>query len=137
MSILGISEAAASIRPPVLVLDDRADESLVTVATLEDSGFSAVAEHEGDAALRRARSELTHLMVSELYVPCAEGLCVISVLKGDRQRLPRLQILVHTRHTAPADTDWALAAGCDALVPKGASPTLLIREMKRLDGFAA
>ncbi|HEY2854923.1 MAG TPA: hypothetical protein VGJ18_18845 [Gemmatimonadaceae bacterium] len=137
MSILGISDPAASIRPPVIVLDDRPDESIVTVATLADGGFSAVSEREGDAALRRARSELSHLMVSELYVPCAEGSCVVSVLKGDRRRLPRLQILVHTRHTAEVDTDWAFAAGCDALVPKGASRGVLIRELKRLDGFAA
>ena len=128
---------AASARPPVLVIDDMSSESDVTVATLDDAGFVAVAESEGDAALKHARHRLTRLVVSELYVPCAEGVCVVTVLKGDRQRLPRLQVLVHTRHTTAEDTDWALAAGCDALVPKGMSAAVLIREVRRLEGFAA
>ena len=128
---------AASARPPVLVIDDITGESDVTVAALGHAGYVAVAESAGDAALERARHSLTRLVVSELYVPCAEGACVVTVLKGDRRRLPRLQVLVHTRHTTPADTDWALAAGCDALVPKGMSAAVLIREVRRLEGFAA
>lgn len=137
MRVLGTSGAVASAHAPVLVLDDIVAQSVVTVTTLQDAGFRAVAESNGDAALRRARSELTHLMVSELYVPCAEGSCVVSVLKADRRRLPRLQVLVHTRHSSALDTDWALAAGCDAIVPKGGASDVLIRELRRLDGFAA
>ena len=128
---------SASARPPVLIIDDITGDSDVTVATLDDAGFVAVAESEGDAALKHARTSLTRLVVSELYVPCAEGACVVTVLKGDRHRLPRLQVLVHTRHTTAADTDWAFAAGCDALVPKGTSAAVLIREVRRLEGFAA
>lgn len=137
MSVLGTSKATATAHIPVLVLDDLVDQSVATVTTLHDAGFRAVAESNGDAALRHARTQLTHLMVSELYVPCAEGSCVVSVLKGDRRRLPRLQVLVHTRHTSALDTDWALAAGCDAIVPKGGSSDVLIREIRRLEGFAA
>ena len=128
---------AASARPPVLVIDDISSDSDVTVAALDDAGFVAVAESEGDAALKHARNNLTALVVSELYVPCAEGACVVTVLKGDRHRLPRLHVLVYTRHTTAADTDWALAAGSDAVVPKGTSPAVLIREVRRLEGFAA
>ena len=128
---------SGSARLPVLVVDDISSESDVTVAVLDGAGFIAVAESEGDAALERARNRLTRLVVSELYIPCAEGECVVTVLKGDRHRLPRLQVLVHTRHTTAADTDWALAAGCDALVPKGTSAAVLIREVRRLEGFAA
>jgi len=131
------AEKWASARPPVLVIDDISSESDVTVAALGDAGFASVAESKGDAALKHARNSLTRLVVSELYVPCAEGACVVTALKGDRHRLPRLQVLVHTRHTTAADTDWALAAGCDALVPKGVSAAVLIREVRRLEGFAA
>lgn len=129
--------ASASARPPILVVDDNADESAATVSTLDAGGFTAVAESAGDAALRHARRALTHLLISELYVPCAEGACLVRVLKGERARLPRLHVLVHTRHTSQSDTEWALAAGCDALVPKGASTAVLMREVRRLEGFAA
>lgn len=137
MSLPIFSPASASARPPILVVDDNAGESAATLAALDAGGFAGVAELEGDAALRHARHSLTHVLVSELYVPCAEGSCVVRVLKGDRARLPRLQILVHTRHTTQSDTEWALAAGCDAVVPKGASTGVLVREVRRLEGFAA
>jgi hypothetical protein len=32
--------------------------------------------------------------------------------------------------------EWALAAGCDAFVRKGASAGVLVRELRRLEGFA-
>jgi two-component system phosphate regulon response regulator PhoB len=126
----------AAALPPVLVVDDSPAESAVTLANLEAGGFAAVAESDGDGALRRARRSLTHVLVSELYVPCAEGNCVVRVLKSERARLPRLQVVVHTRHTTDLDSQWAFAAGCDAFVPKGASAAVLVREVRRLEGFA-
>jgi DNA-binding NarL/FixJ family response regulator len=132
-----LPDASPSARPPLLVIDDNPAESVATLATLEMGGFAAVAESKGDAALRYARRSLTNLLVSELYVPCAEGACVVRVLKGDRARLPRLRVLVHSRHSSESDTEWALAAGCDAVVPKGASAAVLVREIRRLEGFAA
>lgn len=128
---------AASARPPILVVDDDPAESAATLAALDGGAFAAVAESTGDAALRYARRSLTNLLVTELYVACAEGSCVVRVVKGDRARLPRLRVLVHTRHTAESDTESALAAGCDAIVPKGASAAVLLREIRRLEGCAA
>ena len=130
------SPVLASALPPVLVVDDDPGESAVTLATLGAEGFAAIAESEGDGALQHARGSLTHVLISELYVPCAEGGCVVRVLKSERARLPRLQVLVHSRHTTDLDTEWALAAGCDAFVPKGASAAVLVREIRRLEGFA-
>ena len=136
MGLPSFSPQLASALPPVLVVDDDCGESALTLARLRAGGFAAVAESEGDSALRRARGSLTHVLISELYVPCAEGDCVVRVLKSDRARLPRLLVLVHTRHTTQLDREWALAAGCDAVVPKGASAAVLIREIRRLEGFA-
>jgi CheY-like chemotaxis protein len=121
----------------VLVVDDDADERIGTMALLAGDGCAVVAESNGDAAVRHARSSLTLLLVSELYIPCAEGACIVAVLKGDRNRLPRLQVLVYTRHTDARDREWALAAGCDAIVDKSAAPGVLVREARRLEGFAA
>src|SRR4051812_24091639 len=137
MSLPIFNSASASARPPILVVDDNAAESAATLAALEEGGFAAVAESGGDAALRYARRSLTHVFVFELYVPCAEGSRVVRVLKGERTRLPRLQVLGHTRHTTESDTEWGLGAGCDAVVPKGASLAVLVREVRRLEGFAA
>lgn len=136
MGLSTFSPVLASALPPVLVVDDNVAESAVTLASLGAGGFAALAEPDGDCALQRARGSLTQVLVSELYVPCAEGDCIVRVLKSDRARLPRVLILVHTRHTTALDREWALAAGCDAVVPKGASAAVLVREIRRLAGFA-
>ena len=120
--------------PPIVVVDDEPAGASSTVATLEIGGYPSVAEADGDSVLRLVRTALTHVVVSELYVTCAEGLCVVTALKQDRARLPRIRVLVYTRHTSEEDTAWALAAGCDALVPKPAGPSVLLREVRRLEG---
>ena len=119
---------------PVLVVDDQAAGSAATVSTLTDAGYATTAESDGDAVLRLVRTDVMHLVVSELYIPCAEGRCVIAALKQDRTRLPRLKVLAYSRHTARADDDWALAAGCDAVLHKSALASALLREVRRLEG---
>ena len=124
----------ASSSPPVLVVDQDEHAAAITLAALGDGGYPSVGEQDGDAALRHARSALVRLVVSELYVACAEGPCVVTVLKGERDRLPRLRVLVYTEHGQRADIEWALATGCDAFVLKSAEARVLLREVARLDG---
>ena len=119
---------------PVLVIDDEPTGEARTLGWLTRAGYPTAAESDGDAVLRLVRTELMRLVVSELYIPCSEGACVVTALKQDRTRLPRLRVLVHSRHTAPADDAWALAAGCDAVLHKPASAAACVREVRRLEG---
>jgi CheY-like chemotaxis protein len=118
---------------PVLVIDDE-PRGPTTQRWLAEAGYQTTAVIEGDSVLRLVRAELTRLVVSELYIPCTEGACVVAALKSDRMRLPQLRVLVHSRHTGPADDAWALEAGCDGLLHKPASADALVREVRRLDG---
>ena len=124
----------ASRALPVLVVDEDAAASVATLAALAGGGYRGAGEADGDAALRHVRAALVRLVVSELYVACAEGPCVVTVLKGERDRLPRVQVLIYTRHEREADVEWALATGCDALVLKSSAAGVLLREVGRLDG---
>jgi CheY-like chemotaxis protein len=124
----------ASGSPPVLVVDEDAAAAVATIAVLAGGGYRGTGEADGDAALRHVRAALVRFVVSELYVACAEGPCVVTVLKGERDRLPRLRVLVYTRHEREVDVEWALATGCDALVLKSAQSEVLLREVARLDG---
>lgn len=120
--------------PPVLVVDDDPAGAATTLGWLAGAGYPTAAERDGDAVLRLVRAELMRLVVSELYIPCAEGPCLVTALKRERARLPRLRVLVHSRHTAAADDVWALAAGGDAVLHKPASTDALVREVRRLEG---
>jgi CheY-like chemotaxis protein len=125
------------VAPRVLVIDDDPAGATTTLAWLAGAGYPTVAQPDGDAVLRLVRTEALRLVVSELYVPCAEGACVVTALKRDRTRLPHAYVLVHTRHTTPADDAWALAAGCDAVLHKPASAAAVTREVRRLEGVDA
>ena len=120
--------------PPVLVVDDDPAGAAATAARLGAAGLRTAIASDGDGALARVRGALVRVVVSEIYVPCAEGACVVAALKGDRARLPRLRVVVHTRHSSPADFEYALANGADAVVPKHAPADVLLRELRVLDG---
>jgi CheY-like chemotaxis protein len=119
--------------PPILVVDDLADGAALSRAMLEAGGYEVVDEAEGDAVLRLVRSAVMRCVVTEIYIPCAEGRCVVTALKGERRRLPRLRVLVHTRHRSADDLAWALDAGSDGVLHKPAESRVLLREVRRLD----
>jgi CheY-like chemotaxis protein len=120
--------------PPVLVVDDDPQGATMTTSILAEGGFRVVGEARGDSVLRLVREAVMRLVVSELYIPSAEGHCVVHALKSDRARLPRLRVLVHTRYTTDADMEFALSAGADAVVLKPSRADVLLREVRRLDG---
>jgi CheY-like chemotaxis protein len=126
----------ASDAPRILVVDDVQGGAAATIRMLQAGGYHGIAEADGDAALRFIRATFTRLVISELYIPSSEGTCLVTALKNERHHLPRLQVLVHTRHTSERDIDWALDAGCDVVVWKTASAGVLLREVERLEGIA-
>jgi CheY-like chemotaxis protein len=119
---------------PVLVINGEPAGATTTLGQLAAAGYPTAAEADGDAVRRLVRAEMMRLVVSELYIPCAEGVCVVAALQRERARLPRLRVLVHSRHTAQADDAWALAAGCDAVLRKPGTAKALLREVRRFAG---
>ena len=124
----------ANDAPPLLIVDDVTAEGAATAAQLAGEGYPALQERDGDVVLERVRNAVVRLVISELHIPCSEGPCLVAALKKERGRLPRMRVLVHTRRTSEADVAWALDAGADGLVPKGAPAAILLREVRRLDG---
>lgn len=125
----------AAAAPRVLVVDDVPADARRSRSILEAAGYEVAVEADGDAVLRLVCATAVRCVVSELHILCAEGPCVVTVIKGDRRRLPRLHVLVHTRHRGEADRAWALATGSDAVLLKPAGPDVLLREVRRLDAI--
>jgi len=126
--------AADSPPPSIIVADDDLASAVATSARLAARGHHASTQSSGDEVLHQVRGSLTRLVVAELYIPHADGRCIVAALKEDRARIPRLRVLVHTRHMLPVDIEWALASGADTLVRKDAAPEVLILEVERLIG---
>ena len=121
--------------PPVLLVDDVPADAAASRAILEGGGYRVVEASEGDAVLRLVHGTPMRCVISELYLLCSGGACVVAALKGERDRLPRLRVLVYTRHHSPGDRVWALAAGADGMLHKPASATALLAEVGRLDAL--
>ena len=130
----GAAIGAPTEPPPILVIDDQVAAGATTESHLVAAGYPTAREHDGDAVLRLVRAHLMRLVISELYIPCIEGPCVVSALKQERARLPHLRVLVYTRHTTGADDAWALGAGADGVLHKPASDAAIVREVRRLEG---
>jgi CheY-like chemotaxis protein len=128
---------ATSGQYPLLLVDDDSESLSASSRMLRGAGYSVATESAGDRVLRLVRTTGTRLVISELYVACSEGRCVVAVLMADRMRLPRVSVLVHTRYATSTDVNWALAAGADAIVRKGARPGSLVIEVMRLLEAAA
>lgn len=124
------------IRPSaaILIIDDDPVASAAAEDTLTQAGYRVLAESKGDAALRLMRTAHMRLVVSELYIPSSENGYVVTALKADRARIPRVRVLIHTSHRSPEDIEFALASGADTFVRKPVKPEVLLREVKRLAG---
>jgi CheY-like chemotaxis protein len=117
-----------------LVIDDEPRDAARTRRWLTDAGYATVAAADGDAVLRLVRDGVIRLVVSELYVPCAEGRCVVAALTEDRARHPWLRVLAHSRHTTSADDAWARAARCDGIYHKPGCADAFLVELRKLGG---
>jgi CheY-like chemotaxis protein len=122
--------------PAVLLIDDDPIASSETQSALTEAGYRVTAVANGDAALKLMRSSPMRLVVSELYIECMECESVIAALKTDRSRIPRLGVIVHSRHKSPVDVEYALGRGADVFVRKPAKSEILLREVQRLAGPA-
>ncbi len=129
---------------PVLIVDDDPVAAAATEGLLAAGGYRVASEARGDAVLRLVRTMFVRLVVAELYVPCAEGRCVATVLGGDRARYPRLRVILYTRHTRAEDVTWAFGVGAEAVLQQSTSPatlqssqrSALLRQVRRLDESA-
>jgi CheY-like chemotaxis protein len=129
--------ASSGTLQPVLLVDDNPVTAATSETLLASAGYQVASEPRGDAVLRLVRTMYMRMVVTELYVPCAEGPCVATILGGERRRYPRLRVVVLTGHNQPKDRAWAMATRCDVILAKGAAASGLVREVRRLDDYSA
>ncbi len=121
---------------PVLLVDDLVAGAASAEVLLAAAGYQVATESRGDAVLRLVRTMYMRMVVTELHVPCGEGTCVATILRGERRRYPRLRVIALTRHCDVGDHAWMLAAGCDVVIAKLDESALLVREVRRLDDYS-
>ncbi|QJR79828.1 sigma 54-interacting transcriptional regulator [Alteromonas pelagimontana] len=101
--------------PQLLLVDD--DKSLLRLLTirLEGEGYRVTAVEDGQAALRKIRSDDFDVVLSDLRMPGLDGLSLFEEIMGIRKDIP---VILMTAHGTIADAVAATQRGVFGFLPK-------------------
>ena len=115
----------------VLIVEDERHiiESLSFV--LESEGFEVASELDGEAGLRRLRTERPDVLVLDLMMPKMNGLEVLKAIKADAA-LRTIPVVVLTAKGRQQDRRMAEEIGVDAFMTKPFSNRDVVEAVRRL-----
>ena len=113
----------------ILIIEDSTDIARLVEFHLNELGFLAEVEHDGDAGLRRALQESFDLIVLDLLLPGRDGLDICRQLRTNGHRLP---ILMLTARSAEIDRVLGLEMGADDYLTKPFSVPELCARVRAL-----
>jgi len=76
----------------ILVVDDEANIVELTRLYLTNAGYDVLAAHDGQEALRLARTEKPDLLILDLMLPVLDGFEVCRRLRQDGQDIPIIML---------------------------------------------
>ncbi|WP_137167573.1 sigma 54-interacting transcriptional regulator [Salinimonas lutimaris] len=101
--------------PQLLLVDD--DKSLLRLLTirLEGEGYGVTAVEDGQAALKKIRSDEFDVVLSDLRMPGLDGLSLFEEIMGIRKDIP---VILMTAHGTISDAVAATQRGVFGFLPK-------------------
>lgn len=119
-----------------MIVDDTPDLRKLLTMTLQASGEIEVVAEAGDglAGVNAVRTHRPDLVVIDLAMPVMDGLEAIPHI---REACPQATIIVLSGFGAAAMSDKALAAGADAYLQKGSSPSKILDYIRDKAGYTA
>ncbi|HVJ34307.1 MAG TPA: response regulator [Terriglobia bacterium] len=118
----------------ILIVDDDDTWHSLLVRTLERSGYSAQAECNGAAGLAAYRKDAFDLVITDVFMPEADGLEIISALQNAQ---PRPKILAMSGSNTGGRLDFVAVVadlGADLALRKPFGPDILLASVKALLG---
>jgi CheY-like chemotaxis protein len=121
---------ATASSPRVLIVDDVPEVRRTFGRFLALEGMEPRFAADGIEGLAAARASLPDLVICDLEMPRMDGMALCAALRAE-DATRRVPILIVTGSDSP-DARAALAAGCDAVLPKPCSRALLIATVRDL-----
>ena len=121
---------APKARRRVLVVDDAADVRQIHTRFLHGSGMEVVTADNGNMALDVARRAVPDVIVTDVDMPIMDGLHLCRELRADA--LTRNVFVVVVTGDPSDQAQAAIDAGCDAILGKPCSRTLLLATIRML-----
>ncbi len=118
-------------RPPaplILLVEDFEDAREMYRDYLTFSGFRVETAHNGQEALRKARSLSPDLVLMDLSLPGIDGWEATRLLKSD-PATRHLVIVALSAHALAAEGERARAVGCDGFIAKPCLPPDLLTQV--------
>jgi DNA-binding response OmpR family regulator len=118
---------------PIRVLIAEDDPNIVESLSfvLNRDGFDVSAVLDGEAALRRLRSDPPDMMILDVMLPKRNGFEVLKLVKAD-PLLRTMPVLVLTAKGQPQDRCMAEQIGVDGFMTKPFSNTDVVQAVRRL-----
>lgn len=122
-------------RPRVLIVDDQPQMRQLFGRFLTLAGMAPSFAADGVDGLAAARAEPPDLVLCDIEMPRMDGVALCAALRADAatQRVP----IVAVTAGGGASSLAAIAAGCDAVLPKPCSRELLLATIRDLLAAAA
>jgi CheY-like chemotaxis protein len=129
----GRSPSGARQRAPRILLVDEDDECRELFAReLETDGFVVYEAANGADGIERVRECEPDVIVLDLLLREVNGITFAQVVRHLKSGGRGASILVVTSLITPGLHSLALAAGCDSILAKPASPAAVVEEVRRL-----
>ena len=113
----------------ILVVEDQEDNIQILRDLLANAGFTILEAKDGEEGVRVALAECPDLILMDIQLPLLDGFEATRRIKAD-SACRSIPIIVVTSYALAGDEVKALAAGCDAYVPKPYSPRQLLAKIR-------
>ena len=129
---MGQSERAVQgHRPPrILIVDDADDVRKIHTMFLQGSGMEVLTAQNGSLALDAARRAVPDVIVTDVDMPVMDGLDLCRQLRAEAAT--RHVVVVVVTGDPSNQIQTAYAAGCDAVLGKPCSRTVLLATIRIL-----
>ncbi len=114
----------------ILIVDDTADDRLVTRLALEKHGFSILEADNWLDAITIVGSKDIDLIVLDLKMPEMDGAQLLDIIR-DKNTDKELPIIIYTS-VSNLDEHDALLKGSNALVSKNSDPKVLLSKIEEI-----
>jgi two-component system cell cycle response regulator DivK len=101
----------------VLIVEDNADNMLLTIMLLESAGHTVLSAVDAEAGLTLAREQHPDLILMDVQLPGMDGLEATALLKRD-EATRAIPVLALTALAMQGDEERIRAAGCDGYIAK-------------------
>jgi CheY-like chemotaxis protein len=122
----------SDLRTNVLVVEDDATLRTLLSAVLSRSGYVVRSSHDGFSALKKIRSEMPDIVLSDLFMPGMSGFEFLSVV---RRRYPSLRAVAMSSAYSGKTVPTGIAA--DAFYEKASNVLSLLEIVARIDEYRA